>query len=125
MMAYLEGRGVPSIDEALREIRLQPIQRPYRELVSPDLLRRLFAISAAGPGPGVNLDVELLSDVETRLRDFLEEARRLDGGQSDVEPVVRTGESCLGALLGLLAQAGTDGASESDTGGPSASPRPR
>src|SRR6185369_13613906 len=28
LAAYLEGRGVPSVDEALREVRLQPIQRP-------------------------------------------------------------------------------------------------
>jgi glycosidase len=116
LMAYLEGRGVPSIEEALREIRLQPIQRPYRELVNSALLRRLLDVSAAGPGPGVNLDVELLSDVETRLRDFLEEARRLDGGRSDIETVVRSGEGRLGALLGLLTQAGGDGAAESGAG---------
>jgi hypothetical protein len=104
LTAYLEGRGVPSIDEALREIRLQPIQRPYRELVRADLLRRLLDFSATGPGPGVNVDVELLSDVETRLRDFLEEARRLDGGETDLEPVVHGAEARLGALLGLLTQ---------------------
>jgi glycosidase len=31
---YLNGSGVPSIDEALREIFLQPIHQPFRELVN-------------------------------------------------------------------------------------------
>ena len=34
LTAYLNGRGVPSVEEAIREIRLQPVQRPYRLLVS-------------------------------------------------------------------------------------------
>jgi glycosidase len=109
---YLAGRGVPSVEEALREIRLQPIQRPYAELVSPDLLRRLLDVRATGPGPGVDLDAELLSEVETRLRDFLAEARRLDGATGDVDSAVRLGVAHLGMLLGLLARAGSDGAAE-------------
>jgi glycosidase len=104
LTAYLDGRGVPSVEEALREIRLQPVQRPYRELVSADLLRGLLDVGAPGPGPGVALDVELLSEVETRLRDFLEQARRLDGDGTDVEAPVRSGTTALGVLIGLLAQ---------------------
>jgi glycosidase len=34
LTAYLNGRGVPNIDEALKEIFLQPIHHPYRELVN-------------------------------------------------------------------------------------------
>ena len=112
LMAYLEGRGVPSVEEALREIRLQPIQRPYRELIGPDVLRQVLDVSAAGPGPGVTLDVELLNDIETRLRDFLEQARQFDGDAADVDSAVRSGTAHLGALLAVLAQAGADNGSE-------------
>ena len=34
---YLQGRGVPSIDEAIKEIFLQPIHYPFRELVNPGM----------------------------------------------------------------------------------------
>jgi hypothetical protein len=36
---YLNGRGVPSIDEALREIFLQPVLYPFRELVNTGFLK--------------------------------------------------------------------------------------
>jgi hypothetical protein len=39
--AYLGGRGVPSIDIALREMFLQPVLTPFRELVSAATLREL------------------------------------------------------------------------------------
>jgi hypothetical protein len=32
---YLNGRGVPSLDEAMREIFLQPVHTAFRELVNP------------------------------------------------------------------------------------------
>jgi hypothetical protein len=41
--AYLGGRGVPSIDIALREMFLQPVLTPFRELVSAATLRELAA----------------------------------------------------------------------------------
>jgi len=36
----LGGRGVLSIDEALRELELEPVHRPFRRLFEADLLRR-------------------------------------------------------------------------------------
>jgi len=41
MAAYLNGRGVPSIDIALRETFLQPVLAPFRALVSAEMLRVL------------------------------------------------------------------------------------
>ena len=53
--AYLEGRGVPSIDEALREIVLQPLHGRFEALLAPALLRALAApptaATAAPPTP--------------------------------------------------------------------------
>ncbi len=34
---YLQGRGVPNIDEAIKEIFLQPVHYPFRELVNPGM----------------------------------------------------------------------------------------
>ena len=39
---FLNGRGVPSIDEALKEIFLQPIHRPFRELVNAGFMNWLM-----------------------------------------------------------------------------------
>jgi hypothetical protein len=39
---YLNGRGVPNIEEAIQEIFLQPIHFPFRELVNPEMYRWLL-----------------------------------------------------------------------------------
>ena len=39
LASYLNGRGVPSIDDAIKEIFLQPIHQAYRELVNPGYFR--------------------------------------------------------------------------------------
>jgi glycosidase len=38
----LGGRGVPSADEKLREIRLRPVVEPFREVMDPELWRALL-----------------------------------------------------------------------------------
>jgi glycosidase len=38
---HLKGRGVPSIEEAIKEIVLQPIHYPFRELVNPEMFKWL------------------------------------------------------------------------------------
>lgn len=40
--AYLSGRGVPSVDEAVKELFLQPLHQPYRDLVSGEVFRWLY-----------------------------------------------------------------------------------
>ena len=54
LLEYLNGHGVPSIDEALREIFLQPVHRAFRELVNAGFYRWLQAnqLQAAKPKNG-------------------------------------------------------------------------
>ena len=40
---YLNGRGVPGIDDTIREIFLQPIHQTFRELVHPAFFRHILA----------------------------------------------------------------------------------
>jgi glycosidase len=42
LTSFLAGRGVPGIDEALKELFLQPIHYPFKELVNADLFRQLL-----------------------------------------------------------------------------------
>lgn len=65
----LGGRGVPSIDEAFRELMVEPIQIPFRELVNGDLFRRLLEIRAADAEaediPFADVEVTFDPDEET------------------------------------------------------------
>ena len=47
--AYLNGRGVPSIDEAMREIFLRPMHGPLKELANAGMLNYLLASRADRP----------------------------------------------------------------------------
>jgi glycosidase len=48
--AYLAGRGVPSVEEALRETFLQPVLTPFRRLMSAETVRGLAERRDAGRG---------------------------------------------------------------------------
>jgi hypothetical protein len=68
---------VPSIEEALQEVFLQPVHQPFRELVNADLFRRLMA--ARITEPGVQLDLELVTEVERGTLRLLHEIRLFTG----------------------------------------------
>jgi hypothetical protein len=53
LSAYLNGRGVPSIEEALQEVFLQPIHQPFRELVNPGAFRWLLDNRVTAPAEGL------------------------------------------------------------------------
>jgi predicted flap endonuclease-1-like 5' DNA nuclease/glycosidase len=56
----LGGRGVPSMDEALQELWLEPILQPFRTLTSPGLFQRLLASQG-------RLDTALREEVQEKL----------------------------------------------------------
>jgi len=74
LTAYLEGRGVPSIAEALQELFLQPIHQPYRQLVQAENFRRLLAARQHPPGTAEAADTEaLLVELSAAMERFLAE----------------------------------------------------
>jgi hypothetical protein len=70
LAGFLAGRGVPSIDEALRELFLQPIHYPLKELVNADMFRRLLDAVATGDRQS--------EEVSEREGDELEELAALE-----------------------------------------------
>jgi glycosidase len=76
----LEGRGVPSIEEALQEMYLQPLHEPFNEFMNVDTLGLLIQgrvtdgkdKSSERDKP----DEDLLDTVETKYLVFLEEAHQ-------------------------------------------------
>jgi hypothetical protein len=99
LSAYLNGRGVPSIEEALREVFLQPIHHPFRELVNAVSFRRLSEARVSEPGE--LLDEELLLDVEDKTVRLLREIKAFSGGEGDEVAIARALRHELEALLQL------------------------
>jgi glycosidase len=82
--AYLNGRGVPSIEEALREVFLQPVREPFTELVNAEMFRRLMAARLQAPDDvGANGRSPRLDEVQQKLTQLLREIKNLQGAGSD------------------------------------------
>lgn len=99
---YLNGRGVPSIDEAIKEIFLQPVHYPYRELVSTETFRRL--VEARLKSPDKQGERATLSEVEQKTAHLLREIRKLtqsDATEDDIAAIARETRSKVAAILEL------------------------
>jgi len=81
LTAYLNGRGVPSIEEALKEVLLQPVHAPFKELVNAGMFGRLIDARVTDPDGG--LDAHLMDEVEGVTVQLLTEARQFVGGSGD------------------------------------------
>jgi glycosidase len=83
LAGYLGGRGVPSIEEALREVFLQSIHHPFKDLASAGTLRRLMG-SRVTPGrvtpDEASLDAEVTVTVERQVLRLLREIKDFTGG---------------------------------------------
>ncbi len=63
---YLNGRGVPSVEGALKELVLQPVQQPFRQIANPGYFQYL-------------LDNRLLKETDELPEGLLEEAAKKTG----------------------------------------------
>ena len=99
---YLNGRGVPSIQEALRELFLQAVQRPFRELVNIGFIQWLKAESTKAIGLEGEPDFQSdLDDFEERSRQLLQGAQTIAGGDGRIEAIASEMRGDLKALLAL------------------------
>jgi glycosidase len=77
---FLAGRGVPSVDEALKELFLQPLHYPFKDLVNADLLGRLTAAAAtADQPPPTDDELQELDALEQQPDEELAEGAELEG----------------------------------------------
>ncbi|GIV95404.1 MAG: alpha-amylase [Herpetosiphonaceae bacterium] len=117
---YLNGRGVPSIEEAQREIFLQPIHGPFKELINADTFRRLIDVRATRPveetedvavaEEAQQTDSEaangtqraaLLDEIEQKTLNFLRGIKQFTQGNGDEQALARQIRSELEAILDL------------------------
>lgn len=107
LAAYLNGRGVPNIDDAMKEIFLQPIHRAYRELINAGYFRWVISNRVRSIGevkdlthlPG-NLR-EVVQEAEIKSIQLMEEVKRSTHKDGDIHSTVNLVKQNLLASLYL------------------------
>lgn len=103
LASYLDGRGAPSIDEALKEIFLQPVHFPFRELVNDGFFRWVIdnridgkkrTLEAANTAP-------VLKEARQKSLTMLREIKRVAEGTGDEESLAEEICSKLEIMLHL------------------------
>jgi glycosidase len=99
---YLQGRGVPSIDEAIKEIFLQPILYPFKELVNPGMFNWLIDNLAL---PGVSNQDQIqaaLSETEQKMAHLVRKINQLIGCEADDQALALETKNELSVALNLF-----------------------
>ncbi|MFP4439038.1 MAG: alpha-amylase family glycosyl hydrolase [Chloroflexaceae bacterium] len=99
IMTMLNGRGVPSVEETLKEVFLQPVREPFKALVNPEVFRRL--IDAPVREPGKELDTALLEEVDQKFRTLLSAIKEFTNTTGDEEEIAQITRQRLEAVLQL------------------------
>jgi len=99
LAAYLNGRGVPSIEEAMRALFLEPLHRSFRPLVGAEGLRRLLAARVSQPDQSP--DERLLDEMEAGAADLFGQVQRLTSSDGDIVPLARQARQEVAAALAL------------------------
>ncbi|HEX9045341.1 MAG TPA: alpha-amylase family glycosyl hydrolase [Candidatus Limnocylindrales bacterium] len=111
----LAGRGVPSIEEALRELQLEPVHAPLRLVLSADVVRA-----------AVDGDEEALDELEARLEAVLSAVAESTGvalsdeRQATIARRARAEVAAINVVARLARAAGSAGASGGSAGAASA-----
>ena len=95
----LNGCGIPSIEDALTEMLLQPLQNAFKGLVNGDMFRHLM--EARITQPQAQLEQKLMEEIEKKIIHLLQETKRLSGGGEDGMTIAREIRRKLEAILYL------------------------
>ena len=85
LVDYLQGRGVLDIQETLKEIFLQPVHYPFRELVNPGVFNFLLESYLERPNEEVSQGV--LDEVEIKSKALLHEVKTLVQSSEDGDAI--------------------------------------
>jgi glycosidase len=92
---YLDGRGVPSTEEALREVMMQPVHEPFRELARAELFSRISrAALDRKPGP-------LLQELKPKFQRLFQAVTEFSGAEGEAGAVSGEMEKKLAACMEL------------------------
>ncbi len=105
LTAYLAGRGVPDVAEAVKELFLQPLHYPYRELINAGALRTLFdARLLPTPSAANGTRTADLDAISAQILALLHETRRFAAERAAVDVAARQVEPAPGLDVGILAR---------------------
>jgi glycosidase len=86
LAASLSGRGVPNLEEALREQILQPLHEPFRELCNATLFRWITSQRIQREKHDGTLYLTVLEDIEVLNQRWLAEVKQFaKGDQNDTQ----------------------------------------
>jgi len=100
LTTYLNGRGVPSIDEALRELLLAPILNPLRKLINPQSLRAIYQARVKKTAADINKD-----EFDTHVENYqllIDAIKGFVMMETDQVPIVKEEQRGLEAILRLI-----------------------
>ena len=97
--AFLDGRGVPNVEDAMREIFLQPIHNPFKELVNASTFEQLM--QARRRKPTDTLDTEFLDQVHTKTDQLVKELILFSDLQDKAENIAASIRDKVAAALQL------------------------
>jgi hypothetical protein len=100
---YLNGRGVPSIDEAMKEVFLQPIHQPYRELINAGFFRWLITNRATSNEAEAEKIKQVHSEIYEKLTPLFEKIKKMTNGSGDEEVISEDVWRSVQALLQITA----------------------
>jgi hypothetical protein len=107
LTGYLNGRGVPDMDVAMKEVFLQPIHQAYRELVNSSFFRwiksnRILEAGATeAKAQSVGAFTQLLQEAHDKMTRLLDEINRSTNSTGDVPSVAGLIQQNLIAILSL------------------------
>jgi glycosidase len=104
LAGYLNGRGVPSIDEALKEIFLQSIHDPYREMVNSGQISWLIDHRMATDQPAPDLEA-LLGEIQEKALRLMQSVETYLGTSGNAESYAQRTRQQVERLLELPALA--------------------
>ena len=99
LYAYLNGRGVPSIQEAQYELMLGPIMRPLQEILNPGYFRYLLDARLSPDKPAI--DDHLLREVITKTAALLQGIQASTGVELYTEGILSAHTHLVELLLAL------------------------
>ncbi len=100
LCAYLDGRGVPDIEAAAKELLLRPVHQPFRELVNAGMFRWVIE---ARQDPETWPEIQ--EQTTEKVTHLLEEVARFSQSSADISRLAQSQMRKLQALLELESEA--------------------
>jgi hypothetical protein len=97
--SYLNGQGVPNIEEALKELFLMPLHQVFRQIVNKDFFEKTYLKRKLKIKD--KLDEKLIADVSETMKQLLQEIKHYSGGIEKPEKVAEDFTNYFRLLLEL------------------------